>query len=262
MSHLESLARAPFDLDLFARVSRQKLRRTFGFLALLVAVSTVATTISLTKDLREVIRKIEPEIDKLPQIEIRNGQASVSVEQPWIYRFGNDDRGRQIVLIIDTTGRRQGFARDEIGVFLKRTHVVVKTPDDENEISLKDVPDMVIGPQLIHELIAKWMRRVPFYIGALACLWFVLAKTSQALLLVLAALAGSSSRASLPFRGLFAIGVYALAPVVLLAAARPFLPFAIPYFAAIYCALAIVYAVLGGQRAATSPPPADNVTDL
>jgi hypothetical protein len=149
---------------------------------------------------------------------------------------------------------------------LKRTHVVVKTPDDENEISLKDVPDMVIGPQLIHDLIAKWMRRVPFYIGALAFLWFVLAKTSQALLLVLAALAGSSSRQSLPsplsFRSLFAIGVYALAPVVLLAAARPFLPFAIPYFAAIYCALAIAYAVLGGQRAATSPPPADNDTDL
>jgi Protein of unknown function (DUF1189) len=266
MSHLESLARAPFDLDLFARVSRQKLRCTFGFLALLVAISTVATTISLTKDLREVIRKIEPEIDKLPQIEIRNGQASVSVEQQWIYRFGNDDHGRQIVLIIDTTGRRQGFERDEIGVFLKRTHVVVKTPEDENEISLKDVPDMMIGPQLLHELIAKWMRRVPFYIGALAFLWFLLAKTSQALLLVLAALAGGSSRqrtsAPLSFRGLFAIGVYALAPAIVLAAARPFLPFAIPYFAAIYCALAIVYAVLGGQRAATSPPPADNVTDL
>lgn len=261
MSHLESLARAPFDLGIFARVSRQKLRRTLGFLALLVAIATAASTISLTKDLRDVVRKIEPEIDKLPQIEIRNGQASVSVEQPWIYRFGNDDHGRQVVLIIDTTGRRSDFAPDEIGVFLKRTNVVLKTPEEQREMSLKDVPDMLIGPQLVHEFIAKWMRRVPFYIAGLAFLWFVFAKTTQALLLVLAALAGSS-RQPLSFRGLFAIGVYALAPVIVLGSVRPFLPFTIPYFAFIYCGLAIVYAVLGGQRAATSPPPADNVTDL
>ena len=261
MSHLESLARAPFDLGIFARVSRQKLSRTFGFLALLIAIAATASTISLTKDLRDVIRKIEPEIDKLPQIEIRNGQASVSVEQPWIYRFGNDDHGRQIVLIIDTTGRRSDFLPDEIGVFLKRSEVVLKSPQEQHDVSLKDVPDMLIGPQLVHEFIAKWMRRVPFYIAALAFVWFFFAKVTQALLLVLAALVGSS-RQPLSFRGLFAIGTYALAPVVILGAVRPFLPFSIPYFAVIYCALAIVYAVLGGQRAATSPPPADNVTDL
>jgi hypothetical protein len=253
MSHLESLARTPFDLGIFARVSRQKLSRTFGFLFLLIALATTATTISVTRQLRQVVRKVEPEIDKLPTIEIRNGKASVSVPQPWIYRFGNDDHGRQIVLIIDTTGRRADFAADEIGVFLQRAQVVVKTPEQQRALSLAGVPDTTIGPEVVHRFIAKWMRRVPLYLAIIAFCWYFLAKTTQALLLVLAALAGSASRPQ-SFRGLFAIGVYALGPVILLGAARPFLPFEIPWFFAIYSGVAILYAVLGGQRAATSPP--------
>jgi hypothetical protein len=253
MSHLESLARTPFDLGIFARVSKQKLSRTLGFLLLLIAVATTATTVSLTRQLREVVRKVEPEIDKLPKIEIRDGKASVSVPQPWIYRFGNDDHGRQIVLIIDTTGRRHDFAADEIGLFLQQTQLVIKTPEEQRAFSLAGVPDTTIGPEIIHRFVTKWMRRVPFYLAAIAFLWYFLAKTTQAMLLVLAALVGSKSQPQ-SFRGLFAIGVYALTPVILLSAARPFLPFAIPWFFTIYCGLAIVYAVLGGQRAATSSP--------
>ncbi len=160
------------------------------------------------------------------------------------------------MLIIDTTGRRRDFAADEIGLFVQRRDVVVKTPEQQRTFSLAGVPDTTIGPDLLHRFIAKWMRRVPFYLAILAFAWYFVVKTSQALLLVLAALAGSSAR-PLSFRGLFAIGVYALAPVILLGAARPFLPFAIPWFFAIYCAVAIVYAVLGGQRAAASPPADD-----
>jgi hypothetical protein len=84
--------------------------------------------------------------------------------------------------------------------------------------------------------------------------WFVLAKTSQALLLVLAAVVGAARR-PLGFGALFTVAVYALTPAVLLDCALPFLPVRVPLFFAVYGALAIAYAVLGGQRAAAEPPP-------
>lgn len=253
-SHLESLSRASFDLSLFSRFARQPLRRTLVYLVLLVALSATATTISLTGRLRDLVRRLEPHLDALPTIRIRDGEASVDVEQPWVKELGRDDAGHKIVLIIDTTGQRSGFETDEVGLFLQRRQLLVKTGDEERALSLRRVPDTTIGPELVKRELARVMRRVPFYLAAALVAYYLFVKSMQALLLVLAALAGASSRRALGFGALFSVAVYALTPAVLVDCALPFVKLHVPMFWLVYAAIATAYAFLGGQRAAAEPP--------
>ena len=53
MSHLESLSRVSFDLGVFAQVARQRLRRTFVYLILLVVIASASTTTWAMLRLRE-----------------------------------------------------------------------------------------------------------------------------------------------------------------------------------------------------------------
>jgi len=259
MSHLEALSRVSFDLGVFAKVARQRLRRTFVYLVLLVAISTAATTVTWMMRLREAVRWLEPHLDEIPTITIRNGQASADVEQPWVKRLGRDDDGHDVVAIIDTTGERHGFAPNEVGVFLKRKELLVKQGNDElRVVSLSRVPDTTIGPDIVRGWIATAMRRAPFYLGAFLGVWYLFAKSMQALLLVLAALAGARA---LRFGQLFTVAVYALTPAVILDSALPFTRLHLPAFWLVYAALGVVYAILGARRA-DAPPPSDTTAAL
>jgi hypothetical protein len=253
MSHLLCLARTPFDLGVFRAVARQPLRRTLAYLALLIALSTIATTVSLTLMLREWVRRLEPHLDELPTITIRDGEASADVEQPWLRRLGRDDQGHDLVVIIDTTGTRDDFGPNELGLFLKKSEVIVKSPEQVRSFSLASVPDLTIGPAVARRFIDHWMRRVPLYLALVLFSVYVVVKTTQALLLVLAALIGAARR-PLPFGALFTVAVYALTLPVLLDCVLPLVPIRVPLFFAIYGALAIVYAILGAQRAVAEPP--------
>jgi hypothetical protein len=259
MSHLESLSRVSFDLGVFAQVARQKLRRTFVYLLLLVVIASASSTTWAMLRLREAVRWLEPHLDEIPTVTIRNGEASADVEQPWIKRLGRDDDGREVVVIIDTTGAIDGFRPNEIGVFLKKHDLLVKQAEDERIIPLSRFPDTKIGPDIVRGWIKEAMRRAPFYIGAALFAWYLFAKSMQALLLVLAALIGARA---MRFGHLFTIGVYALTPAVVLDAALPFVKVHIPAFWLVYCALGVVYAILGARRADLPPPspPADTAS--
>jgi hypothetical protein len=254
MSHLPALIRVWFDLSVFKRVVEQRGRRTFAFLLLLVLLSTVAGTVSIMIALRDAARKVDPYLDQIPTITIKDGKASADVPQPWVKRFDRDENGNTFVLIIDTTGQREDFGHDEIGVFVKRETVIVKQPDQRREMELSKFPDMVIGPHTVREAIKSVLRRAPYYIGAFLLVYFFLIKLMQALLLVLPALIGASGRRPpLGFGQLFGVAVYALAPAVLLDCVLDFLPVHVPHFWLVYFALAATYAVLGARRASDEP---------
>jgi hypothetical protein len=252
MSHLEALSRVSFDLGVFAGVARQKLRRTLVYLLLLVVLSVASATTVWMLELRKAVRWLEPHLDEIPTITIRNGQASADVEQPWVKRLGTDDHGHEVVAIIDTTGARQDFAPNEVGVFLKRREVVVKQASDElRVIPLSRFPDTTVGPDIVRGWIATAMRRAPFYLAAFFSVWYLFAKTMQALVLVLFALIGAGS---LRFGQLFTVAVYALTPAVILDCALPFVKLHVPLFWLVYGVVAVVYTILGAGRAATPPP--------
>ncbi|HEY2743701.1 MAG TPA: DUF1189 family protein [Polyangia bacterium] len=252
MSHLEALSRISFDLGVFTQVARQRLRRTFVYLLLLVVIATASSTTWAMLRLKEAVRWLEPHLDEIPTITIKNGEASADVEQPWVKRLGTDDHGHQVVAIIDTTGAREGFAPNEIGVFLKKTELVVKQVEEERIIPLSRVPDTTIGPDIVRDWIKQAMRRAPFYIGAILFAWYFFAKSMQALLLVLAALIGARA---MRFGHLFTVAVYALTPAVILDSAMPFVKLHLPAFWVIYFAIGITYAIAGARRADLPPPP-------
>lgn len=258
MSHLEALSRVSFDLGVFANVARQKLRRTFVYLLLLVLLSVASATTVWMLRLRDAVRWLEPHLDEIPTITIRNGQASADVEQPWVKRLGTDDHGHDVVAIIDTTGARQDFLPNEVGVFLKRREVVVKQASDElRVIPLSRFPDTTVGPDIVRGWIATAMRRAPFYLAAFFAVWYLFAKIMQALVLVLFALGAGGS---LRFGQLFTIAVYALTPAVILDSALPLTRLHLPAFWLVYGALGVVYAILGARRAST--PPSDTTAAL
>jgi hypothetical protein len=253
MSHLAALFRVPFDLSVFKQVAAQRTRRSFAFLFILVLLSTVAGTISAMIVLRDLARRVDPYLDQIPTVTIRNGQASADVPQPWVKRFEREN-GYNWVLIIDTTGQRTDFEPDEMGLFVQRTQLIMKSPGQRREASLAQVPDMVVGPKTARAAIAKLMRQAPFYIGAALLIWFFLAKLMQALLLVLAAQIGSARRKRpLGFGALFSVAVHALAPAVLLDCVSDFLPFSIPHFWLVYLAIGVTYAILGARAASAEP---------
>jgi len=259
MSHLEALSRASFDLGVFAKVARQRLRRTFVYLFLLVVISVASTTTLAMLRLRDAVRWLEPHLDEIPTIRIQGGVASADVEQPWVKRLGTDDDGSEVVAIIDTTGTLRDFEPNQIGVFLKKREVLVKNKEQSRIIPLSKFPDTTIGPDIVRGWIQQAMRKAPFYIAAFLGVWYLFVKTMQALLLVLAALIGARS---MRFSQLFTIAVYALTPAVILDSALPFVKLHVPMFWAVYWALGIVYAILGARRADAPPPapPADTAT--
>jgi hypothetical protein len=259
MSHLTALARVAFDLSVFKRVAAQRTSRTFGFLLILVLLSTLAATLSTMRVLHELARKADPYLDKLPTVTIKDGKASADVPQPWVKKFDDDEHGRAVVLIIDTTGQRTDFEANEVGLFVQREQLIMKSEDQRREVPLSQVPDMVVGPKTVRGMTHKILTRAPFWIGAVLLVYYFLAKLMQGLILVLTGLIGASGRKHpLGFGALFTVGVYALAPAVLLDCVTDLLPFSVPHFWLIYLALAATYSVLGARAAsdeADAPTP-------
>ncbi|MCU1280102.1 MAG: hypothetical protein JWM53_3648 [bacterium] len=251
MSHLRALATVAFDLGVFTSVARQRLRRTFVYLLLLVALAAGASTVRVMLTLREAVRWLEPHLDEIPTIVIRNGEASADVEQPWVKDLGKDDKGNRVVAIIDTTGAREDFAPDEVGVFLKKREIVVKQIEERREIPLSRFPDTTVGPDVVRGWIKQAMRRAPFYVGAFLLAWYLFAKSMQALVLVLAALIGARA---MRFGQLFTIAVYALTPAVLVDCALSLVKLHVPAFWLVYLAVSVAYAILGARRADATPP--------
>jgi hypothetical protein len=255
MGHLAALYRVCFDLSVFKNAVAQRPRRTFAFLVILTLLSSLAGTFAVMRLMRGLARRLDPYIDQLPTVTIKNGKASADVPQPWVKRIDSDDEGHAVVLIIDTTGQRTDFAPDEIGLFLQRDQLLFKFDDQRREIPLSSLPDTVVGPKTVRGQIARILKRAPPWIAAALCLYFLAAKAFQALLLVLAGLMGTpGGRRPLGFGALFTVGVYALAPPVLLDCVVRIFGVKAPFFWLVYVAIAIAYAILGARAASSDEP--------
>src|SRR5262249_11200122 len=125
MGHLHAFVTTPFDRGVFTEVSRQRVRRTIAYLLFLVLVTTAVVTWMVAAQVGRVVNRVLPEVDKIPTITIKNGEASASVEQPWVKRVGREE-GKEVVLIIDTTGRLDGFESNQCGLFLMKRELLAR----------------------------------------------------------------------------------------------------------------------------------------
>ena len=162
------LARISFDLGVFARVARQRLRRTLVYLLLLVVVSVAATTTSWMLRLHEAVTlaRAAPRRDPDHHHPQRPGRRPT-----WSSRGSSSSaatmHGLDVVAIIDTTGTRQSFGPNEVGVFLKAREVSSRAAEEERVVPLSRFPDTTVGPDIVRGWIEKAMRRAPFYLGGL-----------------------------------------------------------------------------------------------
>jgi hypothetical protein len=256
MSHLGNLARASFDFGLYREVQRQRLRRTFAHLLILVLLSTVTTAIVVALATRGVVDRLLPEVDKIPTIVIRDGEASVNVPQPWVKRLGRDEKsGKEVVLILDTTGTISDFRENEMGLFLAKRELRARGPEGKTRaVLLKRFGDREIGPRVVREWLVRARVLVPLGVAVLALFYFWVVKGLQALFLTLIGLiAATGRRRPLGFGALWAIGVYALTPAVLADCALWLAPVTLGKFWLLYWLIAIIYTIVAVRLTPDDP---------
>jgi len=245
---LTKLLRAPFDFGVFAEVASQRALRSIGALAILILLSAGVATTIISLTMHKAYRELAPLVDTLPTVVIKEGKASANVPQPWVRE--QTEGLKTIALIIDTTGATTGFTPRQIGLLLTVDKIFVKSESgDVKSFELSTLGDQTVGPTELHALVRHWLGLMPWLVGVTALVWFIFAKTSTVMVLVLIALLASQGRRRpLTFGGLFAVAVHALAPAVFVDCALMVMPFSIPMFWVLYAALAMVYVAVGVQK--------------
>jgi hypothetical protein len=121
----------------------------------------------------------------LPEITMKNGQASIRVEQP----FRLDALAKEGVLVaIDT---REGKLKEALqylkdakaGLVLTRDSLVVKNEKQIRVLPLKDFPDITVNSAEIRALIEKYLPMVVQWVWILVIAYFLFAKPTQLLIL-------------------------------------------------------------------------------
>ncbi len=264
-SHLRNIARSTWDLSLAGEVARQPARRTVGYFAIVLLLSSLAVATGLTLRLRAVVwRDLAPEIDKLPVVKIRHGQVSTNVPQPWRRQLEDTSTHMKTILVIDTTGQVTDFAPDEQGAILMKTQLLLRNPQNPflQPIDLRAVDDLTIDAAHVKAWIptALWIA-----FGALLVIlpfWYTCARLLVALLLGLVGLIAATGRKrKLDFGALYCVGLYALTPAIALDVALSWTGLNVPMGWLVYFAVAAVYTVLGVLKipdpdpAMPAPPP-------
>jgi hypothetical protein len=270
-SHVKSMARAPWDLSIYAEVARQRAGRTVGFFALLLFFSALLVAGKATIDLRSFLREqVVPELHKLPIVTIKGGQASANVAQPWRKEFSDENSHLKSILVIDTTGQVTAFAPDEQGFILTKTELLMKNAQnmEQRTFELAQADDITIEPTTLQKW-AGWALVICFF-GALVFMfiYWAFAKLFFALVLSLAGLIASATRPRpISYGQIFTVSIYALVPAIaldlLLMATH--LGFSGSWLA--YLAVGCAFTVLGVRKvpdelppaAAAPPPPASNL---
>jgi hypothetical protein len=123
----------------------------------------------------------------LPEITIRNGQASIREKQPYIVEGLGD---KDLLVMVDTREGRDPEILDRlktvpVAAILTRDNIVFKNRQEVRWFPLKDMPDMVINSTHIEDFVRDYLPRVTRWIIISIILYFLFAKPLQILLLAL-----------------------------------------------------------------------------
>jgi hypothetical protein len=257
--HFSSIARSACDWSLYPEVFTQRTRRTVGYFALVMVLSSLLVSMTVTLELRRFFNQdLKPILREMPVVTIKNHEASANVPQPWVRTFpGETGTGMTMVFIIDTTGQTTGFKPDEMGFLLTRTHLYLKNQMKEQPLDLREVDDMVIDPKAIAEgkVLPKVLWGTFATCAVLLPFYFTLAKLLHLVMLSLIGLiATSSRRRPIPFGRLMTLSLYALTPAILLDMLRSVTGLNIPLFWLIYLAVGAGYLMIALRKIPDEDP--------
>jgi hypothetical protein len=200
---------------------------------------------------------LDPELDKLPVVTIKGGQASANVEQPWVKSFRDESSQLETVFIIDTTGKITGLTEGQQGFLLTKTQLVMRNPQNPflQPLDLAGVDDTVIDAALIRSWIPTVLGATFGIAFVFLILWYAAAKLVQALLIaVVGLIVNSTRRRQLRFGAIYGISIYALTPAILLDVLRSCAGVEIPWFWFFYMALAGAFAGIAVKKLPDLPP--------
>jgi hypothetical protein len=257
-SQLKAMARSVFDWSLYDEVTRQRARRTVGYVTLLVILVGLLQSLIVTVQLRGFVRnELIPELGKLPVVTIKDHVASTNVPEPWVKSFKDPNSGLKTIVAIDTTGQTKGFAFDEQGFIITRTQLLMKNPQNPylQPLNFSDVDDVVIDATTTERWIGLGLKIVFASCAVMLPIYNAGAKLLSALLLsVIALIPAAKRRQKLRYGQMFTIAIYALTPVTAVDLLRSALGLEIPFFWLLYLAGGAAYVWIGVTRVRDDDP--------
>jgi len=175
----------------------------------------------------------------LPEITLRNGQASIRGNQPYIV----DTMGeKDLAIVIDTREGKQNEARNYLkdvsnGVVLTRDTVITKQDRQIREIPLQGMPDFEINSRNLQELAARYAPQVTALAWGMSVICYFFIKLFQVLILALVPyFAAQSYKVPLRYGEAFKLATFCMVPPVLYDALLYFTDTRIPWSFVIYFA--------------------------
>jgi hypothetical protein len=189
---------------------------------IVLAVIGLSTWSITSKGGQQIESWVERAVDMydayLPEITIKQGQASIREKQPYFLDTGDKD----FVVVIDTRESMQSAALDYLkdvraGVVLTKTGIFIKNQYKIQIVPLKELPDMVLNSRSLREIVRDFFPTV-IRVGTVLVAFYVLfAKLFQVFILALAPyLAARSYNSELSYGQALKISVVAMVPSVIL----------------------------------------------
>ncbi|MCD6093461.1 MAG: DUF1189 domain-containing protein [Candidatus Omnitrophica bacterium] len=267
-----------FNPKFYKEIAKQSFGRSFKYLILFLLLVSLLIGGKFTIALKGGMQKAEQWINEnlpekikeyLPeQMEIKNGELSVSVEQPFI-----KSENKEFAFVIDTTGQITSLDNYKNGLLITKTKMILKQtkPTGGVEIKEQDFAEIesltirrgdetrgeiaeFISPQksfiLTYDLLNRWARKLwqiaflPIFIFLF--IYFLIAKFLQLFLFSpVSLITNTLAKVELQYKDLLNIGVYALTPATFLATLFLLFNVVIPAFGLIYILIYSAFLVLG-----------------
>ncbi|OQX54534.1 MAG: hypothetical protein B5M48_00250 [Candidatus Omnitrophica bacterium 4484_213] len=273
----KSLAQS-FNPKFYKEIAKQSFGRSFKYLILFLLLVSLLIGGKFAIALKGGMQKAEQWINEnlpgkikeyLPkQMEIKNGELSVSAEQPFI-----KSENKEFAFVIDTTGQITSLDNYKNGLLITKTKMILKQtkPTGGVEIKEQDFAEIesltirrgdetrgeivkFISPQksfvLTYDLLNRWARKLwqivflPIFIFLF--IYFLITKFLQLFLFSpVSLITNTLAKVKLQYKDLLNIGVYALTPATFLATLFLLFNVVIPAFGFIYVLIYSAFLVLG-----------------
>ncbi len=236
-----------FSPRFYRSIASQSFARSFGYLVLLLLLTSVVLSAKITFNAQIAIQKslewINTELasripEFLPEINIKNGEVSSPAKQPLIYEW------KDSAFVLDTTGTITSLSKYKSGILITEHALMVKHAENNKtqteEYDLSKIKSFKIAPgekkgefiilsfeQRSFSLTQKDIERLSDIIGKVIFpvvtiaffLYFLFAKIFHLFLFsLLSLIVNTITDAKLKYDNLLNIGIFALTPPVIFSA--------------------------------------------
>ncbi len=258
------------NINSYKKIARQSFAKSLGFLVIFIIIISAVISLKFTFVAKTGLfqfssflnRNLEPILSGLPSIEIKNGililpkepytkewkgdfaliiEPGVEIDNSIMEKYNNCLLLTQNNLIIKETEAAQGKSKIEIYKLEKLDYLKITPIQSGIKIAIKN-KEFSLTPSNVE----KFLKIIQFFIWPVLFLWFFFmysfTKPAQILIFSLPSLIFKARlKATLSYKALLNIGVYAIVPPTCLALVKEILNIKIPFFWFIYSAIYVAY---------------------